>query len=167
MKKCKIFDTSAILILLYQAKAPEILELITDAGYHILIPKEVYREIKEDFSIVGELLKNGKIDLLPLLGEERINEMRRKHPSFGDGEISVLLTCKDRHSDEEKCRCILDDKDAKKFAKGRDIKVNGVLGLLLWLKKLNKINKDVCLRISMELKNNPRIPKELLEELTK
>jgi len=165
MKKYKIFDTSAILILLYQAKRPEIFKIITDEGYHILIPKEVYREIKEDFSIIGELLKEGKIDLLPIIEEEKLEPMRKRHPSFGDGEISVLLTYNDRDSEEEKYRCIIDDKDAKIFAKESNMDVNGIIGLLLWLKGLGKINKGVCSDIYMALKGNPRLPKDLLEEL--
>lgn len=167
MKNCKIFDTSAMLIIIYQAKFPQILKIIADEGYHILIPKEVYREIREDFRIIGELLKDGKIDLLPTIDEDKLESMRKRHPSFGDGEISVLLSCQDGIFKGDKCRCIIDDMDAKKFAKQNKIEVSGVIGLLLWLKKLGKINKDECSSIHMALKQNPRLPKDILGELIK
>ncbi len=167
MKSYKLLDTSVILSIIYQAKFPELFKIITEEGYNILIPKEVYREIKEDIKIVAELLKNGKIDLLPIVDENKAKEMRNRHPSFGEGEIGVLVYGSEKTSSGEKCRCIIDDKDAKIFAKNKGLNVNGVMGLLLWLKRLEKINKVDCIRIYKGLRLNPRIPQDLLEKLIK
>lgn len=167
MKSYKIIDTSVILCMIYQAKFPEIFEIIIKEGYNILIPKEVYIEVKEDIKIIAELFKNKKIDLLPAIDEEEAREIRNRHPSLGDGEIGVLVCGKNKISSGEKCRCIIDDRDAKLFAKKEGLNVNGVMGVLLWLKKLDKINKEDCLKIYEGLNNNPRIPKDLLEKLTK
>lgn len=166
MKNYKLLDTSAILSLVYEANFPQALKIITDLGYNILIPKEVYKEIK-DVSLVAELLKDNRIDLLSILDQDKIDALKIRHPSFHDGEISVLICGEEIACKGDKCRCIIDEKDAKTYANINNLRVNGVIGLFLWLKRINKLNKDDCMSIHKGLIKNPRLPRELLNDLLK
>ena len=160
----KLLDTSAIITLIFEAKRPDILKIITQEGYKILIPKEVYREIN-DLKEISELLRNGKIDLLPKIAEEEINKIQGRYPQFHSGEISVLIHGTILKSKNKQYFCVIDEKDAKKYAKRNDLKVTGIIGLLLWLKSIKKINKEECIGIYKSLKENPRLPNELLKKL--
>lgn len=160
----KVFDTSAILTIVIEAEKPKIFEMLVDEGYQIYIPKEVYKEIN-DISSIGQLLKNSKIDLIPKINDAEIQAIKDRYQFFHDGEISVIIHGQNLQKQGVKCRCIIDEKDAKKYAKSNSLQVNGVLGLLLWLKAKKKINKEECIEIYNKLIKNPRLPCDLLEKL--
>ena len=137
---------------------------IADLGYHLLIPKEVFKEIR-DVSDVADMLKHNLIDLIPKRDEADIQQIKDRHPGFHDGEISVLLLAQELTEKGERCRSIIDERDARKVAEEYLFDVNGVVGVLLWLKGQGRLSRSQCEKAYNGLVRNPRLPNDLLSGL--
>lgn len=124
----------------------------------IMIPAAVYREVteKED-SACQQLKKTGEWIHVQEIKDHSEKKMYRA--KLHDGEVEVMILCKEENAD----LAIIDDNAAKKTAKYLGITVTGTLGVLIKAKQQGFINE--IRPIVSELKSNGFYVSRQVEEM--
>lgn len=123
-----------------------------------MIPAAVYREVteKED-SACQQLKKTGEWIHVQEIKDHSEKKMYRA--KLHDGEVEVMILCKEENAD----LAIIDDNAAKKTAKYLGITVTGTLGVLIKAKQQGFINE--IRPIVSELKSNGFYVSRQVEEM--
>lgn len=124
----------------------------------IMIPAAVYREVteKED-SACQQLKKTGEWIHVQEIKDHSEKKMYRA--KLHDGEVEVMILCKEENAD----LAIIDENAAKKTAKYLGITVTGTLGVLIKAKQQGFINE--IRPIVSELKSNGFYVSRQVEEM--
>lgn len=127
----KIFDSSAIVAILWNIKCPGLIRCMSKMQHDLVLPCCVYREILNGpaASACAKMIEERALIVAGPNKASDLMEFKKHHTSLGLGEIDVMLTYEGLAG---KCRsyCILDDMDARKTAESRGIRFTGLLGLL-------------------------------------
>lgn len=86
-----ILDSSVLIAFYTELGRPELLHLLKDFGYDLLIPRGVFREVSLDPSF--DRIQNDIRDKLVLLNEltgREIGELKSRYISLGLGELEVI-----------------------------------------------------------------------------
>ena len=113
----------------------------------VLIPEAVYREISAKQNSVARIELDKSLDWIRVCKIE--NEMAKLFykSQLHDGEVEVMILGKE----EEATLLIIDDKNAKRYAKYLTFNVTGTLGVLLKAKKegyIDLIKPLLCKMVS-------------------
>ncbi len=148
-----IVSDSSILIILFDLGKIDYLSNIFQKVY---IPKAVYKEITHK----KELNLPSFIEVTQIKDEKELEIIKIL---LDDGESEAILL-----ANELKKPLLIDEKKGRKIAKNRDIKVMGLLGLLLLNYKKGYVKKDeILLFLNDALNSGYRISKNLLENFKK
>ena len=134
--------------------------------FEIIIPKQVYSEIKEgeksgreDSHKIESLIKNNKIKIAEI---EIMAELEKQN--LGEGEKAAISLAIDKKIE----LILLDEKKARRVAKFYELNPRGTIGVLSEALKKNKITKKEFVELIQKLiKEGYRISEELIMELLK
>ena len=161
MEKEAVADSSSIIFL---AKL-DIFALVKNVFVRLILPEEVIKELFEKDSRENEIIKK---ELGGYLTSSQVRKI--KDIPLGDGEKAAISYCL-----ENKIKTLLsDDKKSRIYAKTLGIDVIGLLGILFFNLKENRIKKKEFLELLNNLVENgyyisPQLYAELMkkvEELT-
>nr|MDO8046014.1 hypothetical protein [Candidatus Baldrarchaeota archaeon] len=148
-----ILDSSVLIAFYTELGRPELLHLLKDFGYDLLIPRGVFREVSLDPSF--DRIQNDIRDKLVLLNEltgREIGELKSRYISLGLGELEVIWWGKHFKGRNEDYVCALDDLKARKIAKKLELNIIGTLGIIKLLNKFGVISKDELFKLYKTLK---------------
>jgi len=139
-----ILDSSVVILFLYDIDAKRYLELLKRDGENFSIPESVYDEILDDNTQtkLDYLIVNGIIQKIYTDEDNNKNQIMRRFPALGNGEINVLVCA--RHMKETGSAnfiCVIDESPGRKAAKKLGLPLTGSIGLIKMLKKKQLINK--------------------------
>lgn len=103
----------------------------------IWIPQAVYCELSEKRDSICKKQVDGSLDWIHV---ERIENQMAKSmfkTQLHDGEVEVMILAKEKNADT----VIIDDANAKKYAKYLNLPVTGTLGILIKAKKQGFISE--------------------------
>ena len=157
----KLVSNASPLIFLAKIDRLDLLE-----NYEMIIPKQVYSEIKEgeksgreDSYKIKSLIENGTIKV----DEISINKELEKH-NLGEGERAAISLA----IDQKISLILLDERKARRVAKFYNLYPKGTVGILSEALKKNKINKNEFRdSIHKLIKEGYRINEELIMDLLK
>lgn len=103
----------------------------------ITIPRAVYKELSEKKESICKKQVDASLDWIHV--EEIENHMAKSmfKTQLHDGEVEVMVLAKERNADI----VIIDDANAKKYAKYLQLPVTGTLGVLIKAKKQGYIHE--------------------------
>ena len=135
-------------------------------NYEIIIPKQVYSEIKEgeksgreDSHKIESLIKNDKIKVEDI---EIITELEKQN--LGEGEKAAISLAIGKKIN----LILLDERKARRVAKFYNLHPKGTIGILAEALKKNKITKKEFKELIQKLiKEGYRISEELIIDLLK
>ena len=157
----KIASNASPLIFLAKIGRLDLLE-----NYGVIIPKQVYSEIKEgeksgreDSHKIESLIENGAIKV----SEISINKELEKQ-NLGEGEKAAISLAIDKKIE----LILLDERKARRIAKFYNLNPRGTIGVLSEALKKNKISKKEFKELIQKLiKEGYRISEELIMDLLK
>ena len=157
MEKEVVSNSSSLIFL---AKL-DIINLAKNLFSAILIPKQVFNEIFNKRMLENILLEKEVGKFLIVRNVKNVKDF-----SLDIGEQAAISLC----LQEKKKTFLSDDKKARILARNLEIEVIGVLGILLWNLKNNKIKKDVCLNLLNKLMNkgyymSPELYSDIFSEI--
>ena len=157
----KIVSNASPLIFLAKIGKLDLLET-----FEIIIPKQVYSEIKEgeksgreDSHKIESLIKNNKIKVEEI---EIIAELEEQN--LGEGEKAAISLAIDKKIE----LILLDERKARRVAKFYKLNPRGAIGVLTDAFRKNKISKKEFKELIQKLiKEGYRISEELIMDLLK
>lgn len=137
-----ISDTTAIIIL---SKIKR-LDLIFNFFEKIYIPKAVYEEIsKKNDSVSKDIQNNSLIETKEINDIELYNNLRLQNLDYGESEAIVLA--KELH-----LLLLIDEKDGRKRALEQNLNIIGMLGIIEYNFKHNKLTYSEVVEITEKMK---------------
>lgn len=153
----KLLDCSCLVHLFKRVEEPRVVLEWKKQGYSIAIPENVYEELcknEETFNKVNPHIQNGSITIIPSIKKGDLDTFKARHPTLGNGEISVILTAKDLNNRNKRYYAVIDDKKARKVAEKYDVKLSNTFGLLFALRKKSLISEECYLLIKEKFDKN-------------
>jgi len=150
-----ILDASPVIAFFAEMREPEILYLLRDLGYELLVPDAVFRlDITREPSrtILAEGVAKGSIALLPPVDRTKLDAFMNRHPSLGAGESEVILAAIEFLSQGEHAVCVIDEKAARRVAEELGLPVRGTLGVLRILEDAGLIAQADLSRLKCRLR---------------
>jgi predicted nucleic acid-binding protein len=164
----KIVDASFIICIIHEAEYPKIFEICFNLGHQFIIPSTVYEELKKNKSTFRSL--RSYPDFFTVSDEidaDCYEYFESRYPYLHSGELGVICLAFTQEKKGQKYTCIIDEK-ARKINEVKKLRLTGTLGLILWIKKSDKItNKESELIYNHLRDSNFRIKDSLLELLLK
>ncbi len=148
-------DASPIIAFFAEMHEPEILLLLRQAGYELLVPNAVSRHdiIREPArTILAKCTASASIALLPPVVPEILATFMNSHPSLGEGESEVILHAIECLAKGEEVVCIIDETAARRVAVDLGLHVTGTLGVLRTLQNSGLIGQEDILRLKERLR---------------
>jgi len=168
MKGLKIFDASTLVCIFQEAKFPKIIDNCLEEGYKLVIPNQVYDEIKENKNTLLHLMRYEGSFLIRDCPIRYFDYISRRYPRLHKGEVSVISLGLEYESKKKRYICLLDDDYARNICKKFLIRTSGVLGLIMWEKRIGYIDSLECKIIHENLSQSSfYITKDLLDELVR
>ena len=137
-----ILDASSIIAMYGHLDCSQAITMLKDLGYETYMPKAVHEELKggPTYSKAREvILREIMVMEHPPLRE--LDELRRKYPALGPGELEVIYWASYLQKQGESVFAVLDDKKARTTAQRLRLKIKGTLGLLNLLKNHGLIDE--------------------------
>lgn len=162
----KLLDCSCLVHLFKRIEEPRVVLEWKKQGYLIVIPDNVYEELcKNDETInkVNPYIREGSIIIIPGIKKDDLDKFKARHPTLGNGEISVILTAKDLSNRNKRYYAIIDDKKARKVAEKYGVKLSNTFGLLFALREKSLISEEYYLLIKEKFNKNKCFDVDRLE----
>ncbi|MBN1157710.1 hypothetical protein JXA85_08890 [Candidatus Woesearchaeota archaeon] len=157
----KIVDSSCLICLFSEINRPFILLRWRKRGYRIVLTQEVHDELqvnKDTKKKVDPYVNKKEIVIESIIKEDELQVFRKRHPTLGIGESSVILTGIKLNKTGKRYYAILDDSNARKIAKKYGITFTGTYGLLKTLVEKGEIEQDIYEQCKKDMeKSNFRI----------
>ena len=122
-----ILNTTPLIALCHVGK----LGLLQKIYGEVMIPQAVYRELSEKKESICKKQVDASLDWISV--EKIENQMAKSmfKTQLHDGEVEVMILAKEKNADV----VIIDDANAKKYAKYLHLPVTGTLGVLIKAKR--------------------------------
>lgn len=168
MKSIKIFDTSTIVCIFQEAKYPKIIENCLKKDYKLIIPTQVYDELKVNTNTFSHFKKYKDNFIILDTCNEYFEHLSRRYPRLHKGEIGVLAIGIEFDKLSNSYICFLDEGLARIVGAQLNLRTSGVVGLSLWEKENGDISEPECKLIYDNIsKSSFYIKKEILARLIK
>lgn len=168
MKSKKIFDTSSIVCIFQEAKFPKIIDNCLKRDYKLIIPAQVYDEIKVNINTFSYFKKYADDFTIRDTCGEHFEYLSRRYPRLHKGEIGVLSLGIEFSKLNSSYICFLDEGLARSIGGQLHLRTAGIVGLSLWEKRNGDISEPECRLIYDHISKSPfRIKKEILNKLIK
>jgi predicted nucleic acid-binding protein len=166
MKSTKIFDTSTIVCIFQEAKFPKIIDNCLKKDYKLIIPTQVYDELKVNINTFSYFKQYADDFTIRDTCDEYFEYLSRRYPRLHKGEIGVLSLGIEFSKLNNLYICFLDEGPARIIGEQLHLRTAGLVGLSLWERKNGDISKPECKLIYDNISKSPfRIKKEILEKL--
>ena len=113
------------------------LDLLYQMYGGIMIPQAVYQELSEKQDSICKKQVDSSLDWIFVENIENETAKSMFKSQLHDGEVEVMILAKEKNAD----LVIIDDANAKKYAKYLDLPVTGTLGILIKAKKQGYIKE--------------------------
>lgn len=164
----KIFDTSSLISIFGEAKYPKILTNCTERGYKLVIPETVYNELTYNERTFAIFANHKELFEIRNVKRECLESLSARYPYLHHGELGVICVALEEERRGRKHICILDEKKARNFCKKNQIRIAGLIGLLVWQKSCGDLNHSECEAIHKNLNASRfNIERSILDELIK
>jgi len=154
----KVVVNSSVLIFLVKLNK---IELLKNLFTEVIIPEAVHRECVLEGNKHEESLLIANTTWIQVKQSKNLQLVELLSDLIDDGEAEAITLAL-----ETKSLIILDDKDARKIARGLNLKVTGILGILLLAKK-KKLIKEISPLIEKLKEEGFRISDELTMKILK
>lgn len=176
----KLFDTSVLIFFLREIGEFDCINHLCHMDEDINISEEVYNEYIEDYikekltsnqdlrglNTLNDYIMNDKIKMLIMEIESLKENIKRRYPTLGEGELSIIaigLLIKENNNNY--C-CVLDDGTARFAAAKYNLELTGSIGLLINIRDNNGWDNKKMLDIIEAIQNSDfRASDELLGRL--
>lgn len=159
----KILDSTFIIAVLGDLKRPELIECILKLNHDLAISNSVYCEVLQGpyARLCTKLIGEKKFKVENVNKRSELIDLQKTHPYLGLGEIDTILTY-EKLAGHDRAFCILDDKQARRVAKSRNVSFTGTLGILCLMRDRQIFSENEFQEIVDLLRRSGfRLPKEI------
>lgn len=131
------------------------LNILKELYGEIIIPKAVYDEISVKKDSVCKKIVDESLEWVHVQKIQNVMAKAMFKSQLHDGEVEVMILAKEQNADV----VIIDDQNAKKYAKYLELPVTGTLGILIKAKQVGYIPElkpllDVMVQNGIYIKNS-------------
>lgn len=175
----KLFDTSVLILFLTEIPEFDCINHLCYMNEDINISKEVYNEYNEDYlkkksisrsdlldsNTLDNYIENDKIKLLVMEINSLKEIIKRRYPTLGQGELSIIALGLLVQGNNNYC-CVLDDGTARLVADKYNLELIGSIGLLIKIRDNNGWDNEKMQNIKNAIQASDfRASEELLGRL--
>ena len=130
------------------------------------MPDTVYNELKNNEKTFAIFANYEELFEIRSVNKECLEKMSARCPYFHKGEIGVICLAFEEKKSKNKHICILDEKRARNFCERNQIRIAGLIGLLIWQKNNGDLDRYECASIHKNLYiSRFYIKRSILDEL--
>lgn len=131
------------------------LNILKELYGEVIIPRAVYDEISVKKDSVCKKIVDESLEWIHVQKIQNVMAKAMFKSQLHDGEVEVMILAKEQNADV----VIIDDQNAKKYAKYLELPVTGTLGILIKAKQVGYISElksllDVMVQNGIYIKNS-------------
>ncbi len=131
------------------------LNILKELYGEVIIPRAVYDEISVKKDSVCKKIVDESLEWIHVQKIQNVMAKAMFKSQLHDGEVEVMILAKEQNADV----VIIDDQNAKKYAKYLELPVTGILGILIKAKQVGYIPElkpllDVMVQNGIYIKNS-------------
>ena len=131
------------------------LNILNELYGEVIIPRAVYDEISVKKDSVCKKIVDESLEWIHIQKIQNVMAKAMFKSQLHDGEVEVMILAKEQNADV----VIIDDQNAKKYAKYLELPVTGTLGILIKAKQVGYIPElkpllDVMVQNGIYIKNS-------------